>query len=104
MRKPMEINERIFRFMGRKHLQNPDVRWDHESLLVSPLPALSPQGGERGSFMGRVKGSPLAFRFQPMHATYPLRNGEQIRKCFHLFSLSGAVRRRPKRSLRRFRM
>src|SRR5947207_9406947 len=54
--------------------------------------------------MGREKGSPLAFRFQPVPATHSLRNGEQIRKCFHLFSLSGAVRRRPEHRLRWFRM
>src|SRR6266480_332984 len=39
------------RLMGSGLLQKLDVRWDHEPLLVSPLPALSPQGGERGWFM-----------------------------------------------------
>ena len=55
MRKPMEINERIFWFMGSEHLQKLDVSWGHEPLLVSPLPALSPQGGER-VVAGRERG------------------------------------------------
>src|SRR6266480_6324181 len=32
-----------------------DMSWGHEPLLVSPLPALSPQGGERLA-AGRVRG------------------------------------------------
>src|SRR6266480_1708504 len=43
------------RFMGSEHLQNLDVSWGHEPLLVSPLPALSPQGGERVT-AGRERG------------------------------------------------
>ena len=42
-------------FMEREHLQNPDVSCGHEPLLVSPLPALSPQGGERVA-EGRERG------------------------------------------------
>ena len=43
------------RFMGSEHLQKLDVSWGHEPLLVSPLPALSPQGGERVA-AGRERG------------------------------------------------
>ena len=38
MRKPMEINERIFWFMGSEHLQKLDVSWGHE-------PTPDPSGG-----------------------------------------------------------
>jgi hypothetical protein len=39
MRKCLEINERISRFMERKHLQNLDVSWGHEPGRVTRVRA-----------------------------------------------------------------
>src|SRR2546430_1992595 len=50
MRKPMEINERIFGFMGSGHLQRLDVNRSHEPdrhPSPCPLPARRGEGGRR---------------------------------------------------------
>ena len=63
--------------MGREHLQNPDVSCGHEPLLVSPHPALSPQGGERvaaGRERGMVHGK-RETRSAVFHAEHLLAEG-----------------------------